>query len=449
VSARPFSRCAVRCAAQLALGISSAIAGGGASAYPLDGVEQSGIRRLEGYALAQQQPTGAKLPAGALLSGAVIQLGLVGRDVTEFDTLPQDAALAGGLNALFESRDASYAAVLLDISDPNHIRWAGIRPDTRQNVGSVGKILCMIALFDGLARAFPEVEARARVLRETMLHAGEWVLVDEHKVPRFDAAQKRNTFALLKAEDEFRLSEWLDHAISASANGAGAVVWREAMLLRHFGSRYPVSWEESEAFFRATPKAELAALAQQVIVEPLEAAGIDTANIQQGSFWTRTSQRLVPGGRSFATPRELARVLFRLEQGRLVDAWSSLEMKKYLYMTKRRYRYAYAPELAGAAVYFKSGSLYSCRPEEGYRCRQYAGNDRNYMNSVVTIESPAGPLPEKRYIVTLLSNVLRYNSAWDHSRFAAAIQEMVLTRAPVEVREQTSAQELDSVGRSD
>ena len=37
-------------------------------------------------------------------------------------------------------------------------------------------------------------------------------------------------------------------------------------------------------------------------------------------------------------------------------------MKRYLYMTKKRYRYVYAPELANAAVYFKSGSFYRASP---------------------------------------------------------------------------------------
>ncbi len=92
----------------------------------------------------------------------------------------------------------------------------------------------------------------------------------------------------------------------------------------------------------------------------------------------------------------------------MVDAWSSLEMKRYLYMTKKRYRYVYAPELAEAAVYFKSGSFYKCRPEEGFTCAKYSGNVENLMNSVAIIESPAARGPDqKRYIVALLSNVLQ------------------------------------------
>lgn len=427
----------------------AAVAALGASAYPLDGGEDSGIRRLQGYLNAQQLPTGPKLVRGALLDADAIELGLIDVEVPDFDDRPPDPELASMLSTLFQGRDPSYALVVVDISDPLDIRWAGLKPDQRQNVGSVGKVLCMIGLFHALAHAFPDVEDRRRVLATTVVRGGDWVIGDEHQVPRLDPSTGLNRFARLAPADEFRLSEWLDHAISASANGAGSVIWREAMLIRHFGDRYPVSQAEADAFFATTPKSQLGTLALSVLAEPLTEAGIDTSNIRQGSFWTGRSKNFVPGTTSFATPRELARVMFRLEQGRLVDGWSSLEMKKYLYITKRRYRYVYAPELNGSAAYFKSGSLYSCVPEEGYRCARYMGNGRNFMNSVATIESPAGSDPELRYIVSLVSNVLRFNSAWDHSRFAAAIHESLKTRTPADVREQASSSELSEVTKSD
>lgn len=420
-----------------------------AGAYPLDGGPPNNIRRIEGFLLAQERPGGPKLSPGALLGIEDMTLALTRYAGPDFDALPADPALSAALDRLFGQRDPSYSLVLVDYSDPAAPRWAALRPDLRQNAGSVGKVLCMLALFNELARAFPDTDDRRHVLATTLLRAGDWVIAGEHQVPKWNAEQLRNQFGIIVPADEFYLSEWLDHAISASANGAGSVIWREAMLLRHFGSAYPVGLEASEAFFRDTPRQELAALAAAVINEPLVAAGIDTAQMTQGSFWTRVSKQKVPGSQSFATPRELARLLFRLEQGRLVDAWSSLEMKRYLYMTKRRYRYAYAPELSRSAVYFKSGSLYQCVPEEGYRCGKYMGNKRNMMNSIAIIESPAGPAASHRYLVTLMSNVLYVNSAWDHSRIAAAIQELVLTGAPVRLKENGTAEELREVGKSD
>jgi len=439
---RRFRRCRVLTGGAAALAAVTAIA------YPLDGQDDSGIRRLEGYRIAQSLPAGEKLTPGALLSKDEISLRLVGLEVPDFDELPEDAELAQALRELFAGRDPSYAVVVVDFSDPTAISWAGLRPDTRQNVGSVGKIITMTGLFHVLAEAFPDIADRRRVLATTVVRGGNWVTGDEHSVPTFDPAIERNRFARLRESDEFRLSEWLDHAVSASANGAGSVVWREAILIRAFGERYPVSFEESEAFFNGTPKAELTRMSLAIMTEPLAAIGIDTEQMRQGSFWTGASQQRVPGTTSFATPRELARWMFRLEQGRIVDAWSSLEMKKYLYMTKRRYRYIYAPELNASAAFFKSGSLYSCVPEEGYQCARYMGNGRNFMNSVATIETPAGD-PEYAYTVAMISNVLKFNSAWDHSRFAAAIHEMVQTRQTVTVREAARPGEIAEVTKSD
>ena len=85
----------------------------------------------------------------------------------------------------------------------------------------------------------------------------------------------------------------------------------------------------------------------------------------------------------------LLRWLIKLEQGKLVDVFSSREIKRLLYMTQRRIRYAASPALEDAAVYFKSGSLYKCQPEPGFTCRAYEGNVENRLNSAAIIEAPA------------------------------------------------------------
>jgi len=423
------------------------VAAGSASAYPLDGIEASGIRRLEGFQLAEMTPGVAKLAPGQLWSSADIRLRLLDYAGPDFDALAEDPDLSAFLTTALRNRDPSYAMVLVDLSNPEDIRWAGLRPDLKQNAGSVGKLICMAALFHVLAEAFPDPADRARVLRESVSRAGSWVSNEIHKVPKWSERDRRNYYSVIQPSDEFRLSEWLDHAISASANGAGSIIWREAMLIRHFGSEYPKSFEESERFFAETPKKELAALALAVVTEPLQAAGLDTSNIQQGSMWTSSSKHKVPGTVSFATPRELARFAFRIEQGRMVDEWSSLEMKKYMYLTKRRYRYAYAPELREDAVFFKSGSLYQCRPEEGFRCEKYMGNVRNMMNSVAVVEGDEEGEPF--YVSTLMSNVLRFNSAWDHSRIAAAVHETLRTRTLQSLRETASPAEISEAGKSE
>lgn len=433
--------------ALLLCGVASAMFSAQLTAYPLDGEEESGIRRLEGSNLVQQLPSGPKLSPGALWGVEQIQLHLLGYDGPDFDQLEQDKQLSDALAGMLKQRDPSYAMVLLDISDPTDIRWAGLRPDVKQNPGSVGKLVVMAGLFNALAEAFPDTADRQQVLMTAVSRAGDWVNDEIHIVPKWDPVARINRFSVLNENDEFRLSEWIDHAISVSANGAGTIIWREAMLIKHFGSDYPQSREVSEQFFKQTPKTELAALARSVLAEPLMAVGIDTANIQQGSFFTGNSKRKVPGSVSFATPRELARLLFRMEEGRLVDAWSSLQMKKYMYMTKRRYRYAYAPELSKSAVFFKSGSLYSCRPEEGFRCGKYMGNKQNLMNSVAIVEGPTAEDPH--YIATLMSDVRKVNSAWDHSRIAAAVDEIVRTRQPQVLKEEASEKEISEAGKSE
>ncbi len=122
-----------------------------------------------------------------------------------------------------------------------------------------------------------------------------------------------------------------------------------------------------------------------------------------------------------------------MEQGRLVDEFSSRELKRLLYMTERRIRYASSPALKDAALYFKSGSLYSCKKEEGFKCGKYKGNVKNYMNSVAVVEYPAGG-PRLYYMTTLISNVLRKNSAVDHQTLATRIHRLIEKAHPAQVK---------------
>ena len=113
--------------------------------------------------------------------------------------------------------------------------------------------------------------------------------------------------------------------------------------------------------------------------------------------------------------------LIQLEQGNVVDEASSLEMKRLMYMTDRRIRYAQSPALKEAAVYFKSGSLYKCDRSNGEACGKYMGNVTNFMNSVIIVEHP----DNCRYMVVLMTNVLRKNSASDHMYLAGNIDKLI------------------------
>ena len=159
------------------------------------------------------------------------------------------------------------------------------------------------------------------------------------------------------------------------------------------------SAEQIDAFF-AKSRSELQSLLTETIQEPVTRAGLDLKQLRQGSFFTRTGKHKVPGTSSHSSPRSLMELMVKMEQGKLVDPFSSLELKRLLYVTERRIRYASSPALRGAAVYFKSGSLYSCKPEPDFKCRKYQGNKKNLMNSVAVVESPAGeprpPAPTSR-----------------------------------------------------
>ncbi|MDH3298087.1 MAG: hypothetical protein OEM96_07420, partial [Gemmatimonadota bacterium] len=212
-----------------------------------------------------------------------------------------------------------------------------------------------------------------------------------------------------------------------SSNAAGSMVWKQVLLLEEFGTAYPPTPQQEAEFLRNTPPAELAARSIRLIENPLNAAGLDTARLYLRGHFTSGAQRRIPPQASRTSPRELVRWLMRLEQGRIVDPWSSLEIKKLMYFTRRRYRYAASPALSQAAVYFKSGSLYRCGQEAGYTCVQYAGNLENLMHSVAIVESPAGGADgsQRVYLVSMMSNNLRINSAQEHMAIAAQIERLV------------------------
>jgi hypothetical protein len=159
-----------------------------------------------------------------------------------------------------------------------------------------------------------------------------------------------------------------------------------------------------------------------VVNDPLRSLGITEDEWRLGIMFTRGASNIVPGkGGSIGTPRGLMKFLIAVERGAFIDAETCLEMKRLMYMTDRRIRYAANTALKDAAVYFKSGSLYKCRPEEGYSCGKYKGNVDNFMNSVAIVEHSDGRI----YCVALMSNVLRKNSNTDHNLLAGKIDKLI------------------------
>ena len=98
------------------------------------------------------------------------------------------------------------------------------------------------------------------------------------------------------------------------------------MLMVHYGKDYPPTEEEKARFFKETPKKELRELAVKTFQTPLTRNGINLEKFRQGSFFTKTGKNKVPGTYSYATSRELMNYLLRVEQGRMIDEFSSREV---------------------------------------------------------------------------------------------------------------------------
>jgi hypothetical protein len=393
-------------------------------AYPLDGYAYTGIARVEAYRLAMEGKVRApRQPPGALLPMDQVDIRLAAR--SDFEIPLSDTEFAAQVKNLLGDEADRYAVAVLDLSDFEQPRYAEHRSTARANPGSVGKILIAQGLFQALADVYPDsIAARLDILRHTVITADEFIQSDHHVVPVWQPGDARVRYPKIQIGDQASLYTYLDWMLSASSNAAASMVLKHLMLLVHFGAAYPVSETEAQQFFKDASKKELAALLARALQDPVTRSGLDLEQLRQGSFFTRKGKQLVPGTTSYATPQELMRWLIKLEQGTLVDAFSSREIKRLLYMTQRRIRYASAPALADSAVYFKSGSLYKCKSEPGFECKKYHGNVINMLNSVAIIEAPADRR-QLYYMVVVMSNVLRKNSAVVHQTLATRIHRML------------------------
>jgi len=392
--------------------------------YPLDGYPYTGIIRLEGFRLAQQgKVRGIKIPTGARLNSDQVDLRL--RDRLEFTIPAIDPDFTEAVQAYLGDDADNYAAAVLDLSDPNHLKYAEHNGTQRSNVGSVGKLLVALGVFQALADIYPDdIEQRLTILRSTLVTADQFIQKDHHKVPLWDLDAPKISYRPIQVGDQASFWTYLDWMLSASSNAAASTVIKELMLLVHFRNEYPTGAEQAKNFFKQTPKKELTALLVRALQDPISRNGLDLEQLRQGSLFTWKGKQLVPGTTSYASPRELMRFMVKLEQGNLVDAFSSREIKRLIYMTQGRIRYASSPALSNAAVYFKSGSLYKCQAEPNFKCGKYQGNVVNRLASLAIVENPASGR-RHYYMVVVMSNVLRKNSAVAHQTLATRIHRLI------------------------
>ncbi len=393
-------------------------------AYPIDGYSSTGIKRLLRLErIAADTSKTLNLPAGALLPLNCIELNLTERKNDSLsELLKEDKEFAEKIKAAIPR--GNYSLTVMDMTDPNNLKYASHKAEIGYQPGSVGKLSVITALFDQLNKLCPESwDARVALLKNKKVRAGDWAIYDHHTIPDYEPEADKFTKRKVVPNDVFSLYEWADHMMSVSNNGAASIVWREALLMAAFGDKYRnLTQEEADNYFKNTPKKEITLLANKIVNEPLRKVNIGHDEWRLGSFFTSGANKYVNDyGGSIGTPLGLMKYMVQLEQGNIVDEASSLEIKRLLYLTDRRIRYAYSKELKDAAVYFKSGSLYSCDRSNGKTCGEYAGNVYNYMNSVAIVEHPQG----KKYIVALMTNVLRKNSAWDHMVLASQLDKII------------------------
>jgi hypothetical protein len=396
--------------------------------YPIDGYTYSGIKRILRLERILDGTIKDKMPIkGATLSIDSIFLNLKGDDraTITFDSLfTRNKNLQSSLNQLFPNLDESYSLALLDISKDQEFRYAARQENKGFQPGSIGKLAVATGLFNELQRLYPDdFEKRIALIKNKKVKAGKWAIPNIHTVPFFNPENNKLDKRLLVESDVFTLFEWVDHMLSVSSNGAASVVWREAILISAFCENYEnLTFEQGEEYFKTIDRKELSDLGVFIVNEPLRELHISEDEFRLGTFFTRGgSDRVTPQGGSIASPKGMMKWLYLLEKGRVIDEKSSLEIKRLMYMTDRRIRYAANASLKNDAVYFKSGSLYQCRPEDGFTCAKYMGNKNNFMNSVAIIEKENG----KKYIVALMTNVLKKNSNNDHNRLAGQIDALI------------------------
>lgn len=397
-------------------------------AYPIDGYELTGIRRLKRLELIQkgELKDPLNLPEGALKSLSEIKLNLYQTPKADsLENLPgPDPDLQKKLDALFPNLHESYSISILDITPGKPIRYARRQEERGFQPGSVGKLAVATALFCELENLYPDsFEQRRQLLKTKMVSGRRWAVYDQHTVPIYNPETGQFIKRQVNEKDVFSLYEWMDHMLSVSNNGAASVVWREAILMRVFGEQYlELSEKEAETYFTTTSKSELADIATSVVNMPLRELGISEDEWRLGTMFTRGATAYIPGkGGSLGSPRGLVKWMLALEKGDIIDPETSLEIKRLMYMTDRRIRYAGNESLKASAVYFKSGSLYKCKEEEGFKCGKYMGNVQNFMNSVAIIEHEDGTV----YMIALMTNVLRKNSNIDHNALAGKVDKLI------------------------
>ncbi len=391
--------------------------------YPLDGYEQTGITRLEGYLFSLATASGEKnIVPGARLNQDKIVLRLkesrINPSILEDS---QDPQLERALRSVLSKH---YSLALLDLSNPEKPRSYLQNAKSSFPPASLGKLLVAVGVFEALREIYPyQTDSRLQALREAQVTADEFILKDSHEVPFWHKDTGTISFRPIEINDTANLFTFMDWMLSASSNAAASTVMKEIALIKELGTNYINSTPaQKDKIFKGLPPKRVASLIQSSIASGLEFSGLDSTKLRQGSFFTKTANSKIPKSHSSATTYDLLELLIQLERGRLVDTFSSLELKKLLYLTQSRTRFAAHPLLDDSAVFFKSGSFYRCNTAS---CPKNNGNIYNLMNSCVIVES-TNQSPQTHYLLVLSSNEPGHDAVELHRDLAGKIHSVLL-----------------------
>jgi len=193
-----------------ALAVGLALLPTGVLGYPLDGYEETGIRRVEGSRLANEGlALGGIQPPGALLTTEQIDLRLLANPEVEIPV--PDPQFSAQVVGLLGDQAGAYEVAVLDLTDPANSAYAEHRGDYRQNVGSVGKLLAALGYFQALADTWPaDLERRKQILRDSIITADDFAHSDHHVVRFFDVEKRLLTRRTIQDGDQGSVWEYLD-----------------------------------------------------------------------------------------------------------------------------------------------------------------------------------------------------------------------------------------------
>lgn len=227
--------------------------------YPIDGYYSTGIKRL--YRLQKMENDSIdnkRIPNGAYLKLGDIKLNLLSRKQDSLATiLIEDPEFSRAIARI--TPGGNYSLAVLDITDPDSLKYAAHRENVGYQPGSVGKIAVLNGFFNELAEVYPDnFELRTGLMCNKRVKARYWGIGDHHTVPIYDIEADKLVKRQVVASDEFSLYEWADHMVSVSNNGAASVLYRETMLLDAFGRDYAsLTEEQSENYFVETDRDSL------------------------------------------------------------------------------------------------------------------------------------------------------------------------------------------------